>query len=88
MTNQNNIFQQLLRLLQSEWPRETAAIELTVDTPLFYKGIGLDSVDGVTLLLALEETFQIEIPQELLSQDDFSTIGTLTSFILQFQPID
>lgn len=75
----------IIKLLQTEWPKETYSLILDEDTPVFYEGIGLDSVDGATLLFALEDEFAIEVEKEALGQAHFKTIGSLTEFILSLQ---
>lgn len=79
--DQSVVFKRITNVFRNEWPVETAGLDLTADTPVFYAGIGLDSVDGATLLLALEEEFDIEIEKESLGQDHFETIGRLTELI-------
>jgi acyl carrier protein len=79
----NAVTEKIITLFRAEWPVETAGLLLEPNTPIFYEGIGLDSVDGATLLLALEEAFDIEIEKEALGQDHFQTIGTLSDFIIQ-----
>jgi acyl carrier protein len=81
--NKEQVLAQLLELFKTEWPTETAQLNLQPGLPIFYEGIGLDSVDGATLLLALEEVFRIEIEKESLAQDHFATIDTLATHIVQ-----
>ena len=40
---------------------------------------GLDSLAIVTVLMSIEERFDIELPDELLSRRSFSSIGTITA---------
>jgi acyl carrier protein len=75
----------IIKLLKIEWPGETASLTLDENTPVFYEGIGLDSVDGATLLFALEDEFDIEVEKEALGQAHFKTIGSLTEFILSLE---
>ena len=51
-------------------------------TQLLGRGIGLDSVETVTLVVSLEEEFEISIPDDELTVDLFKTVGTLTDYIM------
>lgn len=82
------ILEKLQRILRDEWPAETEALVLDTNTSLFYEGIGLDSVDGATLLLAIEEAFEIDIDKNALGQSHFKTIGSLTNFIEESLPTE
>ncbi|HVN29680.1 MAG TPA: acyl carrier protein [Candidatus Binataceae bacterium] len=71
--------------------REILAEELEVDlrsfggngssTPLLGRGIGLDSVDALTLISALENRFDVEVSDDDLTVGLFKTIGTLAEYI-------
>jgi acyl carrier protein len=39
--------------------------------------LGLDSMGVVRLLTDLEETFSLELPDELITEDTFATVGSL-----------
>ena len=49
--------------------------------PLFGDGLGLDSVDALELVVALEREFGIKIKSQELGQDVFSSVTSLSSFI-------
>ncbi len=51
------------------------AAQLSEDDNLFDKG--LDSFGSVQLMLALEEHFEVEFPDHLLSRKSFSTIRSI-----------
>ncbi len=51
------------------------AAEIAEDDNLFDKG--LDSFGSVQLMLALEEHFDVEFPDHLLSRKSFSTIRSI-----------
>ena len=51
------------------------------DVPLFEGGIGLDSIDGLELLVAVERAFDIEIDDSDLGGDVLKTVNSLVSFI-------
>jgi acyl carrier protein len=49
--------------------------------PLFGDGLGLDSVDALELVVALEREFGIKIKSQELGQDVFSSVTSLSRFI-------
>lgn len=49
--------------------------ELAADDDL--AALGLDSMGVVQLLSDLEETFGLELPDELISEETFATVGSL-----------
>ena len=76
--------QQQIREILAEYGRLAApASELDEDTNLF--AVGLDSVAIVNVLMALEERFDVELPDELLSRRSFSSIGTLEDIVSSLQ---
>jgi acyl carrier protein len=53
----------------------------TADTPLLGQGIGLDSIDALTLVTAGENRFDIEVGDDDLTVDLFKTVGTLAEYV-------
>ena len=51
--------------------------------PLLGRGIGLDSMETLSLVAALEKEFNIEVPDEDLTVELFLSIGTLSDYILK-----
>ena len=51
------------------------------DAPLFGEGLGLDSVDALELVVALEKEFGIRIKSQEIGRDVFSSVSTLSQFI-------
>ncbi|MBE7012650.1 MAG: acyl carrier protein [Ruminococcaceae bacterium] len=54
------------------------ADEITLDTS-FIDGLGADSLDLVELMIAMEEEFEISIPEEDI--DKISTVGDAVEYI-------
>ena len=49
----------------------------TIDASTELFALGLDSIHAVELLFALEDEFDIELPESALSQKTFATAGAL-----------
>jgi len=49
------------------------------DAPLFGEGLGLDSVDAMELIIAIEDKFDVKITQE--DKDAFASVNALAEFI-------
>jgi acyl carrier protein len=67
----------LRRLYGTTSPRQ----EITADTPILGKGLGLDSVEALALVTEIESEFDIGIDDEELTVDLFRNIGTLAEFV-------
>jgi len=51
------------------------------DRPLFGSGLGLDSVDALELVVALEREFGITVPSEDVGREAFANLASLTAFV-------
>lgn len=51
------------------------------DAPLFNEGLGLDSVDALELVVALEKAYGIKINSDEIKPEVFSSVNTLATFI-------
>ncbi len=68
-------------ILDREFELDAGAGTLDDDTGLLGKGIGLDSVEVLTLVSAIEETFGLTIDDDELEPEQFATIGTIIDFV-------
>ena len=55
--------------------------EIGDDTPLFREGLGLDSLDALELVVAIEKNFNVIIEDENVGKKAFESISTLARFI-------
>ncbi len=53
------------------------------DTPLLGKGIGLDSVETLSLVAGIEKEFDIQIDDDDLTVDLFKNLGTLAEYVME-----
>jgi acyl carrier protein len=51
------------------------------DQPLFGEGLGLDSVDALELVVALEKEFRISIQSDEMDKDVFASVAHLAAFV-------
>jgi len=54
---------------------------LTLDTPLFGDGVGLDSLTGTLLLRRVRQQFGVDVAAEDLNLDALATLDTLVTFV-------
>jgi acyl carrier protein len=54
--------------------------ELTDDVSLIERQV-IDSLDLLTLISAIEDEFEVEIPDEDLVPDNFSSIGKIAAYV-------
>jgi acyl carrier protein len=59
--------------------------ELSPESELY--GLGLDSMRAVELLFAIEDAYQIELPEEKLTDETFRTAGALWVAIREVRAI-
>lgn len=51
--------------------------------PLFGQGLGLDSIDALELLVAVEKTYSIRIPDEDVGKKAFASVDALAGYIME-----
>jgi acyl carrier protein len=71
---------QRVRQILSQHGRLTGAIDQLSDTSDLYAA-GLTSLATVSLMLALEEGFEIEFPDAMLSRKTFTSIDSLVAAV-------
>ena len=77
-----DVVAEIKRLLAAELDVEADRLsQADAGTPLLGLGVGLDSIDALRLATALERHFDIEIPDESLTADLFSNVGTLAAYV-------
>ncbi len=60
---------------------DVSAEEIDDDAPLFKEGLGLDSIDALELVVAIEKVFNVIIEDEDVGKEAFGSIRILAGFI-------
>ena len=60
---------------------EITAEEIKDDVPLFKEGLGLDSIDALELVVAIENIFNVIIEDEDVGKRAFASVNALARFI-------
>jgi len=55
--------------------------DIDSSAPLFRKGLGLDSIDALELVVAIEKIFHVVIEDEEVGKKAFASVDALASFI-------
>lgn len=65
---------------------DITADEIGDDTQLFGEGLGLDSIDALELVVALEKTYEIRIPDEDVGKEAFRSVSALADYVIKNKP--
>lgn len=81
--NRDELKVQLKRLLVEGLKLEDVSPENIQDAePMFVEGLGLDSIDALELVVLIEETFHVAIPNEEVGKVAFASINALADYVL------
>lgn len=61
--------------------QDVSAEEIADDAPLFGEGLGLDSIDALELVLAIEQTFGVRIEDEEVGRKALGSVSSLCGFL-------
>ena len=82
MVNEVELRQELKALIVQTLRFEgLTADRLADDTPLFGEGLGLDSVDALELVVALEKAYGITIRSHEVDKSVFTSVDSLGKFV-------
>lgn len=67
--------------------KDTTPAEIEATAPLFFQGLGLDSIDALELSIAIEARWGFKIgTDDVEARKAFATVRSLASFILENLP--
>ena len=75
-----NLKELIIRTLRLE---DVGPEDIVASEPLFGEGLGLDSIDALELVVAIEREFQVEIPDAEVGRRAFASIDALAEFVLE-----
>jgi acyl carrier protein len=82
MTNDTTTAQRIKRLLVEKLHLEGLTPEgIEDDMPLFGEGLGLDSVDALELVVALEREFALRIQSHEVGREAFASVAALAAYV-------
>ncbi len=82
VTNSEALYEFLRKMIVETLKLEDVSPEdIDIDTPLFREGLGLDSLDALELVVAIEKHFNVIIEDENVGRKAFESIRTLAHFI-------
>ena len=73
----NNLKTQIIEELNLEVDPQ----EITADEPLFGEGLGLDSIDGLELVVMVEKNYGIKLENNEEINEIFTSLRTLANYI-------
>jgi acyl carrier protein len=76
--------EQIREMLVTNLMLRTPKEEITNDLPLFGPdGLGLDSIDALQLVISMEKTFGVGVPNSEVAQVALATVNSIHDYILQ-----
>lgn len=84
MTHSNDIAVRLQKLIvQALNLEDVRPEEIDPEAPLFGAGLGLDSVDALELVVAIEREFGIRTESHEIGREAFASVNALAAFVDQ-----
>ena len=70
-------------IIQSLKLEDVMPADIDPAAPLFGSGLGLDSIDALELVVALEKKYGIRIPDEDVGKEAFASVDALAGYVLK-----
>lgn len=75
---------QIKEMLVKNLMLQTTADQITDEMPLFGAGgLGLDSIDALELVVSMEKTFGVGVPNSEVAGKALQTVNTIHDYILE-----
>jgi acyl carrier protein len=86
MEDQHALKQRIKTLMVENLMLQVTADEIGDDQPLFGPGsLGLDSVDALQLVVALDKNFGLKIPDPAAAKEILQSVATMASAVTKHQ---
>jgi acyl carrier protein len=86
MDNSSAIKNEIRKLMVENLMLQTSPEEIGDDQPLFGPGsVGLDSVDALQLVVALDKTYGLKIPNPETARQILQSVNTMAAAVLDHQ---
>ena len=86
MSNSAELNKQIKRMLVENLMLQTTADEIKDDQPLFGPGgLGLDSVDALQVVVALDKNYGLKIPDPETARTVIHSVNTIVAAVAQHQ---
>lgn len=84
MQDQTALKEQIKKLMVENLMLQVDSAEIADDQPLFGPGsLGLDSVDALQLVVALDKNFGLKIPDPAAAKQILQSVNTITQAVQQ-----
>ena len=77
----SNLINNLKEQIIEELALDVTAAEIDPTAPLFGEGLGLDSIDGLEMVVLLEKYYGIKVDNSENMQDIFASVETLAAYV-------
>jgi acyl carrier protein len=82
LDRRQSLLDQVRALIVKQIGRRLAPEDIDPDAPLFVSGLGLDSVDTVELIIALESELGLSLPSDTEAIPALRTVSTIVDAVL------
>jgi acyl carrier protein len=84
LMSDTDLRQSIKEMLVKNLMLQTTAAEIGDDLPLFGPGgLGLDSIDALELVVSMEKTFGVGVPNSEVAAKALRTVNTIHDYILE-----
>jgi acyl carrier protein len=81
-----DIIAELTEILTNTLDLDVSPEEVTAEATFFHDGLGLDSIDVLELVVAIEERWDVKIDNRELGEKVFVSVGALVEYIQKNRP--
>lgn len=84
MSEPDNLRFRIKEMLVKNLMLQTTPEQIGDDTPLFGpEGLGLDSIDALELVVSMEKTFGVGVPNSEIAKTALKSVNTIHDYILE-----